>query len=142
MTAKQRLESIKANRELIQRLNARKKNLGLMQELRAIDYTTPRVQQSRVNVIEEKAWQYYERIENINKKIENAYIAIDDTMNDIDEQPSKYSQVLFMRYAEDKPLQEIANDLNYSYHYLCNLHTAAITEFDEYLRRKYGETKN
>lgn len=43
--------------------------------------------------------------------------------------PDIYSDVLFMRYLEQKPLGQIAEELNYSYEWTCRLHGRALQAF-------------
>lgn len=43
--------------------------------------------------------------------------------------PDLYSDILYMRYLEQKPLGQIAEELSYSYEWICRLHGRALQEF-------------
>lgn len=43
--------------------------------------------------------------------------------------PDIYSDVLYMRYLEEKPLTKIAEELSYSYEWTCRLHGRALLAF-------------
>lgn len=43
--------------------------------------------------------------------------------------PDIYSDVLYMRYLEEKPLAKIAEELSYSYEWTCRLHGRALLAF-------------
>ena len=43
--------------------------------------------------------------------------------------PGIYSDILFMRYLENKTLVQIADELNYSYEWVCKLHGRALLAF-------------
>ena len=57
-----------------------------------------------------------------------------DTYSDIRDRivkvmPGIYADILFMRYLEQKPLVVIAEELNYSYEWVCRLHGRALLTF-------------
>jgi hypothetical protein len=43
----------------------------------------------------------------------------------------EYSDILFKRYVEYKTFEQISCEMNYAYNYVCNLHGAALKEFQE-----------
>lgn len=43
--------------------------------------------------------------------------------------PGVYSDILYLRYLENKTLVQIAEDLNYSYEWVCRLHGRALLAF-------------
>ena len=50
--------------------------------------------------------------------------------------PGIYSDLLYMRYLEEKSLVQISEELNYSYEWTCRLHGKALHAFDQ----EFGDT--
>lgn len=68
--------------------------------------------------------QYLDKYEEIRRRI-------------IKVMPGIYSDILFMRYLEQKSLVIIADELNYSYEWVCRLHGRALLTFS----RMYHDTQ-
>ena len=62
------------------------------------------------------------REEYLEKRIEISQRILDVT-------PGLYSDILYMRYLEEKSLAVISEELNYSYEWTCRLHGRALIEF-------------
>lgn len=132
MPIKEYLEQISTDREYIRQLKIRRDNLHINYSgICAIDYSGDKVQSSPQNELEAQGWKLLERIQNIDAIIAEVSIRIDDRLKEIHEVGGIYSQILFMRYSDNKTLEQIADDFQRDYHYVCQLNGEALKKFDE-----------
>ena len=131
MSAKTYLQKIKHDREYIRQLRARRDNLHLNYSgISGIDYSRDKVQGSPTNALEERAWDLLERMESINNEILTLSLDVDRKLEEIHNiNNDLYAQILYMHYSEYKSFEQIAVDLNYDYHYVCQLHGEALKLF-------------
>lgn len=74
-----------------------------------------RLEQEQTELLRLKT-EYLERREEIRRRLVNV-------------NPDLYSDILYMRYLEQKSLGQIADELSYSYEWICRLHGRALQEF-------------
>ena len=133
MSAKDYLCKIKYDREYIRQLRLRKETMHIdYNGISGIDYSRDKIKASPVNKLEEQAWKLLETMQDIDKSIAELSLDINrklDEIHSIDN--GLYSKILFMRYSEYKSFERIAVDLNYNYHYVCQLHGEALKLFTE-----------
>ena len=131
MNVKQYLETIKRDRERMKLLNKRCKSLELDYGLHSVDYSLPKVQSSKGNPLESRVLDLLERTEEMKTDIMTLALGIDNKLSEIEalENPL-HVQILFMRYAESKTMQEIADEIGYNYHYVCRIHADALKAFE------------
>lgn len=78
--------------------------------------------------------KYIIRLEAEERKLIRLKVQYLDTWDEIRKRlvavtPGIYSDLLYMRYLEEKSLEQIANELNYSYVWICKLHGRALLAF-------------
>lgn len=134
MCAKDYLKQIKNKREYIERQNSRLKRLReSYASIPALDYSKDRVQTTPGNALEANVCELVERTQKIDLDIIKATLEIDDILATIDLVGSIYSQILSMQYNEGKKLQQIADELDINYNYLCQLNGEALRRLSELL---------
>ena len=139
MSAKEYLRQIKRDREYIRQLKARKRNLHLDcgDAIRGMDYSADKIQNTPKNTLEERGWELLERMKKIDETITSLSISIDKKLEEMHELKNDiFSQILFMHYSEYKCFEQIAIDLGYDYHYICQLHGEALKEFSNHFLAK------
>lgn len=78
--------------------------------------------------------KYIIRLEAEERKLIRLKVQYLDTWDEIRKQlaavtPGIYSDLLYMRYLEEKSLSQISEELNYSYEWTCRLHGKALHAF-------------
>lgn len=68
-----------------------------------------------------------QRLYNLKESYIDKYIEIRERISEV--RPDLYADVLYMRYLENKTLVIIADELNYSYEWVCRLHGRALQDF-------------
>ena len=134
MTVKEQLEKIKSNRNRLRLLQSRKNTLKASADLHSIDYASDKVQTSgNGSSVENAVFKVLEREKQLDREITAVILENDDLLSKIQsvDNGGIYSQVLYMKYAEDKELKEIACELDYDYKYLCTMHNKALKLFGE-----------
>lgn len=133
MSAKDYLRQIKKDRESIRRLRSRKKELSInYNAIRGMDYSADKVQSSPKNTLEEQGWKLLEAMQEIDRDIAEKSISVDEKLDEIERlNDDRYVQILFMMYSEYKDLKTVSLDMNYDYHYCCQLHGDALKNFEK-----------
>lgn len=70
----------------------------------------------------EEKWLEKLKEEYVDKRIEINRMILDVT-------PGLYSDILYMRYCEEKSIVQISDELHYTYEWTCKLHGKALLEF-------------
>ena len=134
MKAKEYLQRLK---ELDIKINQKIKELEDLKvtarSVKSIDYSTERVQSSpstdasfvktieKINILENE----------INAKIDEFVDEKDKIINQIQGlENSKYIEILFKRYVEFKKIEDIADEMNFTYQYARELHGYALQDFE------------
>ena len=68
-----------------------------------------------------------QRLYNIKESYIDKYTEIRERISKV--RPDLYADVLYMRYLENKTLVIIADELNYSYEWMCRVHGRALQDF-------------
>lgn len=68
-----------------------------------------------------------QRLYNLKESYIDKYIEIRERISEV--RPDLYADVLYMRYLENKTLVIIADELNYSYEWMCRVHGRALQDF-------------
>lgn len=68
-----------------------------------------------------------QRLYNLKELYIDKYTEIRERISEV--RPDLYADVLYMRYLENKTLVIIADELNYSYEWVCRLHGRALQDF-------------
>lgn len=131
---KEYLQGIRYKTQYLERLKKRRAALHLEVSFGGIDYSADRVQNSPKNKLEEAMIKLSDRIEKLDNQIVRISLEIDERIGNIEAlADNKEKTVLYMSYVEYKPLQEIGEQLDYSYNYVCNIHGDALTHLQKIL---------
>lgn len=133
MTAKEYLERIQLRDEQI---NQKLHELEDLQRRRtvisAVDYSKEKLSGSRSNEapFEKLSDKITDLIAEINREIDLFVTEKHEIINQIQALGDcKFVKLLYMRYVEHKDLRAIADEMNYSYDYIRELHTNALKTF-------------
>ena len=130
MTAKEYLSKVKLN---CIKVEQKKKQLKELEEKRfnvqALDLTKERVKHSRKSYNLSDACEQLK--EDLKKQIATYLLEKDKIINEIQKiENEMYIEVLYRYYVEYKPLELIAEELNYNYCYIRKVHTLALKKFE------------
>lgn len=132
MTAKEYLSKAAVLRRRIKQVETRIEEIRTeVSSPKAIRYDKDMIQSSpsgdalanyviRLDAEEQKLIRLKEQYLDMYEEIRQRLIAVN---------PDIYSDVLYMRYLEEKPLTKIAEELSYSYEWTCRLHGRALLAF-------------
>lgn len=132
MTAKEYLSKAAVLRRRIKQVETRIEEIRTeVASPKAIRYDKDMIQSSpsgdalanyviRLDAEEQKLIRLKEQYLDMYEEIRQRLIAVN---------PDIYSDVLYMRYLEEKPLAKIAEELSYSYEWTCRLHGRALLAF-------------
>lgn len=132
MTAKEYLSKAAVLRRRIKQVETRIEEIRAeVSSPKAIRYDKDMIQSSpsgdalanyviRLDTEEQKLIRLKEQYLDMYEEIRQRLIAVN---------PDIYSDVLYMRYLEEKPLTKIAEELSYSYEWTCRLHGRALLAF-------------
>lgn len=132
MTAKEYLSKAAVLRRRIKQVETRIEEIRTeVASPKAIRYDKDMIQSSpsgdalanyviRLDAEEQKLIRLKEQYLDMYEEIRQRLIAVN---------PDIYSDVLYMRYLEEKPLTKIAEELSYSYEWTCRLHGRALLAF-------------
>ena len=132
MTAKEYLSQAAVLKRRIKQLEDRIEEIrSEVSSLKAIRYDKDMIQSSPTS---DAFANYVIRIEKEESKLIKLKEQYLETYEDIrvrliSVNPDIYSDLLFMRYLEQKTLVQIAEELNYSYEWTCRLHGRALLAF-------------
>lgn len=135
MTAKEYLQQLHRADVIINQRIQEKADLQLrLSSVGGFDYTKERVQTS-LSVgarYERKVVKILELENEIDCLIDNYVDLKHKIIGEIHElQNSKYIEILYKRYVEEKRLEEVAVEMNYTFQYVILLHGYALKEFSE-----------
>ena len=139
MNAKTYLREIKIKRQYLERLKARRASLHLDVSFGGIDYSADRIQKTPENRLENAMIKLSDRMEDLDQKIAEVSIEIDDRLKAIEsiddgsDQRGMYRAILFKHYYEDKTFEEISVEMDYAYNYTCNIHGDALSVLEKVL---------
>ncbi len=135
MTAKEYLQQLHRADVIINQRIQEKADLQLrLSSVGGFDYTKERVQTSlSVGARYEREVVKILELENeIDCLIDNYVDLKHKIIGEIHElQNSKYIEILYKRYVEEKRLEEVAVEMNYTFQYVILLHGYALKEFSE-----------
>lgn len=144
MKAKEYLEQvILLNEKIHQKQLQYNELLQTAVSIGAIRYDKEKVQASTSSdKIDNTVSRYMDLQNEINQDI-NRFIALRNKIIDEIQKLSnvKFVKILFMRYIQNKKLEEIAVELNYSYQYVRKLHGYALNSFTKMHPELFGEKK-
>ena len=139
MNAKTYLREIKIKRQYLERLKARRASLHLDVSFGGIDYSADKIQKTPENRLENAMIKLSDRMEDLDQKIAEVSIEIDDRLKAIEsiddgsDQRGMYRAILFKHYYEDKSFEEISVEMDYAYNYTCNIHGDALNVLEKVL---------
>lgn len=139
MTAKEYLNKVKLN---CIKVEHKTKQLQELEEkkfdVQALNLTMEKVKHSRKNYNLSDACENLK--ENLKKQITIYLLEKDNIINDIHKLKKEiYVEVLYRHYVEYKPLELIAEELNYNYSYIRRKHGEALKEMSIILKSKENE---
>lgn len=123
------------------KISAKQKELdGLRQRMSGVggmDYDKPKVKTSHsADMMGDRIIKYMELEEEIRSMIDELVTKRDLITNQIFAlSDPRYVRVLTLRYVDGKQFQDIADEMNYTFRHIINLHNAALKTFE----RKYKE---
>lgn len=138
MTVKEYLGQVEVLKRRIKQAEEQIKNIKIMAtSAGAIRYDKDMIQSSPTN---DKMVNYMIRLEKAEARYRSLVLKQFDICVKIENQirmimPSIYADVLYMRWIECKKLEIVADELNYSYEYIRQVHGRALQAF----ARKYPE---
>lgn len=134
MTAKEYLKQIQL---LEEKINQKKKELEDLESRRtvisAVDYSKERTSGSRLN--EAAFVKLSDKIIDLSSEINQEIgVFVEEKHKIIDQiqqlKDIRLIRVLYKRYVEYKGLEDIADEMNYTYPYIIELHTIALKKFE------------
>lgn len=135
MTAKEYLQEISKYKRMIEaKIKQRKKLRESLTYIEGISYEKDRVQSSSHDKLSESVI----RVVDMDREIENAIEQYnEELMRRVDQINSlakaEFIEILTERYVDELSFEQIAVNINYSYHYTCQLHGEALREFQKNL---------
>lgn len=138
MTAKEYLTQLRTlNFYVNEKYNDVKEIRAKITFLSAIDYSAVKVQTSTVG--QDRNLELVARLADMEKEFAEAAIKAAETKALIIQQitamqDQRYREVLCRRYVKFQPLEKIAAEMSYNYHWICHLHGEALQAFD----KEYG----
>ena len=126
------LKEIKFMRQYLERLKKRRSALHLEVSFGGIDYSADRIVNSPKNKLEEAMIKLSDRLEKIDSQIVKLTLEIDERIGNIESlNNNNEKMILYMCYVEDKTLQDISDELEYSYNYVCGIHGEGLIHLGE-----------
>lgn len=135
MTAKEYLQEIAKYKRMIEaKIKQRKKLRESLSFIEGVSYEKDRVQSSPHDKLSENVI----RVVDMDREIENAIEQYnEELMRRVDQINSlakaEFIEILTERYVDELSFEQIAVNINYSYHYTCQLHGEALREFQKNL---------
>lgn len=135
MTAKEYLQEIAKYKRMIEtKIKQRKKLRESLSFIEGVSYEKDRVQSSPHDKLSENVV----RVVDMDREIENAIEQYnEELMRRVDQINSlakaEFIEILTERYVDELSFEQIAVNINYSYHYTCQLHGEALREFQKNL---------